>query len=180
MLRLLSLLAPVTILASATPLAAQQSAPPIEVRAGSRVRLDAPGVVADRIIGTVIARTPDTLTIANERSSTIAVPVARITHLEVSRGDSRSAGAIHGIKWGAPIGLGVGVLLVALSDDCKTCNNQPSAGGAIAFATGMGAFWGAVGGAIAQHEQWAPFDLSPRTSFDPVARRGTLGLSARF
>jgi hypothetical protein len=180
MLRVPSLLATVTILASATPVAAQQSAPPIEIRAGSRVRLDAPGYVADRTVALVVGRTEDTLTVAGPNAPSIAVPVSRIAHLEVSRGDSRSAGAIHGMKWGVPIGLGFGALATVLSDNCKTCTEQPNRAALIPAFTGAGAFWGAIIGAVVGHEQWAPLALSPRTSFDTGTQRATLAFSARF
>jgi hypothetical protein len=178
--RVLSLIGALTILAAATPLRAQQSAPPIEIRAGSRVRLDAPGIVAKPLVATVISQTRDTLKVASQDVATVAVPLDRITRLEVSRGDSRSAGAIHGMKWGLPIGIGSGVLLVALSDDCKTCTNQPSAGGAIGTAAAMGAGLGAIIGAVVQHERWAPLALTPHVSFDSRAARGTLALHARL
>jgi len=175
-----SLVATVALLAPSAPLRAQQSAPPIEIRSGSRVRLEAPGVVARRTVGNVISRTADTLTIAGFDSPPVAVPIAGITRLDVSRGDSRVAGALHGIKWGAPIGLGLGALMVALADDCRTCSNQPSAGAAIADLGIAGAGIGAIAGAIAQHEQWSPVTLSPRVSFDAGAPRGVLALRARF
>src|SRR3954470_14809139 len=126
MQRVLSLIATVTILASAAPLHAQQSASPIEIRAGSRVRLDAPGIVADRMVATVISRTDDTLTVASPNSPSLAIPVQRITHLELSRGDSRTAGGLHGMKWGVPIGAGFGVLGLFLIDDCESCGTEPN------------------------------------------------------
>jgi hypothetical protein len=178
--RALSLVASIMLLASAAPLAAQQSAPEIEIRAGSRVRLDAPGVLGDRMVATVISRTADTLTVASPNAAPIAVPTSRITRLEVSRGDSRSAGVLHGMKWGVPIGIGFGVLGALLSDDCQSCKNPPNRAAIIPAFAGAGAAWGAVIGAIVQHEQWEPFALTPRVSFDPGSQRGTLAFSARL
>jgi len=178
--RVLSHAAALTIFAGATPLRAQQSAAPIEIRAGSRIRLDAPGIAPKHLFATVISETRDTLKVASQDAAIFAVARDRITRLEVSRGDSRSAGAVHGMKWGAPIGLGTGVLLVALSDDCKTCSKQPSAGEGIGTVTAMGAIVGAIAGAIAQHERWAPLALARHVSFDPRAARGTLALRARL
>src|SRR3954466_6929762 len=152
MSRVLSLIAALAILPAATPLRAQQSAAPIEIRAGSRVRLDAPGIVAKHLVGTVISQTRDTLNVESDAAAAIAVPVDHITRLEVSRGNSRSAGALHGMKWGVPIGLGTGVLLVSFSDQCKTCSSQPSAGEGIGTVAAMGALVGAIAGAVAQHE----------------------------
>ena len=177
--RVLSHAAALTIFAGATPLRAQQSAAPIEIRAGSRIRLDAPGIAPKHLVATVISETRDTLEVTSQDAAIFAVARDRITRLEVSRGDSRSAGAVHGMKWGAPIGLGTGVLLVALSDDCKTCTNQPSAGDAIGTMAGVGIFFGAVIGAILQHEQWVPLALTPHVSFDPRTAQGTLALGTR-
>ena len=178
--RVLSLTAVIALLASAAPLHAQQSAPEIEIRAGSRVRLDAPGIVGDHMVATVISRTADTLTVAAPNASPIAVPISRITRLEVSRGDSRSAGALHGLKWGIPIGAAFGVLGLALVDDCETCGSPPNRAAIVPAFAGAGAFYGLVIGAIVQHERWAPFALTPRVSLDPGTQRGTLAFSARF
>lgn len=180
MRRVLSLTTLVALLAGAAPLRAQQSAPEIEIRAGSRVRLDAPGIVGDHMVATVISRTSDTLTVASPNASPIAVPTSRITRLEVSRGDSRTAGALHGMKWGIPIGVGFGVLGLALIDDCETCGSPPNRGAIIPAFAASGALYGAIIGALVQHEQWAPFALKPRVSLDPRTQRGTLALSARF
>jgi hypothetical protein len=178
--RVLSPVVLIMLLASAAPLPAQQAAPEIEVRAGSRVRLDAPGIVGDHLVATVISRTADTLTVASPNASPIAVPTSRITRLEVSRGDSRTAGALHGMKWGVPIGAGFGVLGLFLVDDCETCGTRTNRGAIVPAFAGAGAFYGAIIGAIAQHEQWAPFALTPRVSFDPGTQRGALTLGARF
>ena len=178
--RVLSLPAVLVFLAGAAPLHAQQSAPQIEIRAGSRVRLDAPGIVGDRMVATVISRSADTLTVASPNAAPIPVPMSRITRLEVSRGDSRTAGALHGMKWGIPIGAGFGLLGLALFDDCDTCGGSPNRGAIVPALVASGAFYGAIIGAIVQHEQWAPFALTPRVSFDAGTQRGTLALSARF
>jgi hypothetical protein len=178
--RVLQFVASITFLASVAPLHAQQSAPAIEIRTGSRVRLDAPGIVGDRMVATVISRTDDTLTVASQSAPPIAVPVARITRLEVSRGDSRAAGALHGIKVGVPIGAAFGVLGLLLIEDCNECSNPPNRAAIVPAFAASGAFYGAIIGAVAQHEQWAPFALTPRVSFDPGVQRGTLVLSARF
>ncbi len=178
--RVLSLTATLLFLAATAPVHAQQAAPQIEIRAGSRVRLDAPGIVGDRMVATVISRSPDTLTVASPNASPIAVPTSRITRLEVSRGDSRTAGALHGIKVGVPIGAAFGLLGLLLIDDCNYCEGPPNRGAIVPAFAASGAFYGAIIGAIVQHEQWAPFALSPRVSFEPGTQRGTLAFSARF
>jgi len=178
--RVLSLVAVITFLASAAPLGAQQAGSGVEIRTGSRVRLDAPGVVGDHMVATVISRTNDTLTVASQSVPSIAVPIARITRLEISRGDSRTAGAWHGIKVGVPIGGAFGVLGLFLVDDCRSCSNPPNRAAIVPAFAAAGAFYGAIIGAIVQREQWAPFALSPRVSFDPAAQRATLALRSRI
>jgi hypothetical protein len=178
--RVLPFVASIAFLASVAPLHAQQSAPTVEIRTGSRVRLDAPGYVGDRMVATVISRTDDTLTVASQSAPSIAVPVARITRLEVSRGDSRTAGALHGIKIGVPIGAVFGVLGLLLIDDCNSCSSPPNRAAIVPAFAASGAFYGAIIGALVQREQWAPFALTPRVSFDAGASRAALALHVRF
>jgi hypothetical protein len=180
MRRVLPLVASLVLLATVTPVHAQQAAPAVEIRTGSRVRLDAPGIVGDHMVATVISRSADTLTVANQNAPPIAVPTSRITRLEVSRGDSRTAGALHGIKVGVPIGAAFGLLGLLLIDDCNNCDSPPNRAAIVPAFAASGAFYGAIIGAIVQHEQWAPFALAPRVSFEPGTQRGTLALSARF
>ena len=76
----------------------------------------------------------------------IHVPFSRISELEMSRGKSRSDGAIAGIKWGAPImalaGLSIGVAAASTHcDGCRTTTDDVVSVTAV-FAM-AGAFYGA-------------------------------------
>jgi hypothetical protein len=148
----------------ASPIAAQSVAPLSDVQPGARIRVDAPGIVAGRFVGTVLTRRADTLTIGNPATSPVTVPLTRVTSLEVSRGKSRSAGALRGTVWGAPIGAGLGLFAIALSDHCKTCTDEPSGAEGVALFTLSGAVWGAGIGAIVGRERWDRYQLDARTS----------------
>jgi hypothetical protein len=152
------------IVLSARSLAAQAPVPLAEVQPGARVRVDAPGIVAGRYVGTVLTRNDDTFTIGNPTGPPISVPLARIRSLEISRGKSRADGAIRGMLWGAPIGAVSGAFAGAFSDSCETCADKTSTGEAILLFTASGVLWGAGIGAIVGRERWERFDLPVRTS----------------
>jgi len=139
-------------------------APLGELQPGARVRVEAPGIVAGRYKGTVLTRTGDTLTLGGPSSAPVRLPLDRLTSVAISRGKSRSAGAVRGIAWGAPIGLLMGVLAVGLAEDCTNCTDEPSDGEAVALGTLGGALWGAGIGAIIGRERWERFQLPTRTS----------------
>lgn len=71
---------------------------------GVRVRIRAPGSVSGRLTGTVLTRTSDSLSIATESGVPLHLPLSRLTAVEVSRGKSRSMGAMKGALWGAGVG----------------------------------------------------------------------------
>ena len=147
-----------------------------ELAPGARVRIEAPGVVAGRYSGTVLSRTPDTVVVASSAASIVRVPVSSLTSEEVSRGKSRSRGAMNGVPWGAGVGLVFGLLTSGVSGDA----GYGSKGEYLAFNVAAGAIWGALIGAIAGAERWDSFHLPRRTSLLlPVAPdRG--GLAVRL
>jgi hypothetical protein len=161
-------------------LAAQATRPLSEVQPGARVRVEAPGVVAGRFVGTVLTRTGDSVTLGNPAGAPVALPFSRATSIEISRGKSRSAGALRGVMWGVPIGLALGAFTAALSEECvaATCEELTTAE-ALGAGTVGGAFWGAVIGAIVGRERWERFDQRARTSlrFDPASRAVAISIS---
>lgn len=150
-------LLPVALLLGAAPLGAQSPVMSTELHPGARVRIDAPGIVADGYTGTVLTRTADTLTVGDPRSAPMTLPITRITSLEISRGKSRSAGALRGILIGAPIGLAIGLVSTADGTTCTSCDE--SAASVVALFTLSGAVWGAGIGAIVGRERWVKFQL---------------------
>lgn len=167
--------------ALALPLAAQSS----ELQPGARVRVEAPGIVAGTFEGTIVQRLTDTLVIGASNASAIHIPMSRISSLEISRGKSRSDGALAGMKWGVPImaatGAAFGIAAVN-SDNCRTC--EPFSGGEAVAATAVfalvGAIYGAGIGALIGREHWETFDLAPRTSLRLQRSRIGIGVALNF
>ena len=161
-----------------------------EAQPGSRVRIQAPGIVAGRYVGTVLSRSPDTLVLGSTNAAPVQVPISRITSAEVSRGSSRGLGAVQGLKWGIPIGLALGVIAAAGSDnpDNVYCSGFDNCGQSdAAFRTRVitagvvgGAIWGAAIGALVGRERWERFDVAPRTSLDYRDGRTHLGMALSF
>jgi hypothetical protein len=146
------------LLVLGAPLGAQSAQPMGELHPGARVRLDAPGVVSDKFTGTVLSSSADTFTVANPSTVAVTVPMAHITSLEVSRGKSRSAGAVRGLMWGLPIGLALGIPYSGggQKQGCSTCDSPA----AIVAYTGIaGAVWGAGIGALIGREKWVRLQL---------------------
>ncbi len=161
-----------------------------EAQPGSRVRIQAPGIVAGRYVGTVLSRSSDTLVLGSTNAAPVQVPISRITSAEVSRGSSRGLGAVQGLKWGVPIGLALGVIAAAGSDNpdnvyCSgfdNCGQSDAAFRARVITAGVigGAFWGAAIGALVGRERWERFDVAPRTSFDYRDGRTQFGAAISF
>lgn len=149
-----------SLLAARLPLVAQSAS---ELQPGTRVRVQAPGVVAGAYTGTVLAWRGDTLVLGSPASAPASVPVSRVTSLEVSRGTSRALGAISGLKWGTPIGLGLGLALLPSINSCRTCNKGEASSAVILYGV-SGAIWGAGIGALIGKERWDRFELPPTGS----------------
>ena len=156
-----------------------------ELQPGARVRIQAPGIVAGRYVGTVLTRGADSVEVGAPGTAPIRIAFTRITSIEVSRGSSRTLGAIRGMEWGVPIGLVIGVVAAAGTDDDPYCFDSCSTSGSykaglIAGSTLAGALWGAGIGAIVGRERWERFDIAPRTSFDFRDGRTHVGVAVKF
>lgn len=163
-----------------SPAAAQVS----ELQPGARVRVSAPGLVADDYVGVLLQRAGDTLVVAGTNLAQVRLPESKISSLEISRGKSRTDGAIQGVKWGAPILGLMGLLLFNAGSDVSctgtcTVNEYDRASIALAFA-GAGAFYGAGIGALIGKERWEDFDLGVRTSVRVHHGRVGVGLAYSF
>jgi hypothetical protein len=154
-----------------------------ELQPGARVRISAPGIVADRYEGTLLSRAGDTLVIGSQNALPVRIPASRVTSLELSRGKSRADGAIAGMKWGVPIMAGFGLLLAAAdpSSGCTTCTRDgPSGSEIVGYFVLSGVAYGAGIGALVGKERWERFDLGARTSLDVRNGRFSLGVSRLF
>lgn len=164
----------VAALALGTGLASAQVFP--QVHSGSRVRVRAANVVGE-ITGKITSRTDETFVIDDERGSVYTVPLAALSDLRVSRGVSRSRGALEAAVWGGGLGLGVGFLFAALPDAAHNSGGwigTPSNAEFIQIGSGAGLVIGAALGAVGGHEQWEPLRIPASIAVFPL-RRG-LGL----
>lgn len=118
-------LAGMLVLAPTGRSTAQEAGVPVE--SGARVRVTAPDVARNPIVGRVLTVFPDTLLIQVLPESAREVPLASIRGLEVSRGRQRE----RGFWRGAAISLGVSLALeaIALVHD----NRSPGEGVGMSF-----------------------------------------------
>jgi len=158
----------------------------VELQPGARVRVQASGVVAGRLEGTVLARVRDTVTLTTSRGMLIPVPLAAITTAEVSRGRSHGDGAVKGLALGVGVGLAVGLLSAivydARSDECgaEPCENDLSPGEVVAGGFMTGAVLGAGIGAIMGVEQWERLTIQRYVALRPRRDGLTLALAIPF
>ena len=163
--------------------AAVAAAQDTEARPGVRVRLQAPGIVAGRYEGTVLTRDSSAIHVGGPTAAPVDVPFDRITSLEISRGKSRSAGAWRGIQWGAPIGLGLGLVLAPSLRECDpTCHDATASekNNFVVAGAVSGVLGGAGIGAIIGRERWERFDVAPRTGVDTRSGRTQLGVRLAY
>lgn len=111
------------------------------------------------LVGTLVARTPDTLTIALKSGGLVKIPASGLQSVEVSAGRRRLA---PGLKWAA-IGGGIwGVIASAIPyrpcdparySNCNENNTMSKSEFVTTQAVGMAIITGAVG-AIRGSEEW--------------------------
>jgi hypothetical protein len=150
-----------------TPL--QQSLTP-----GMRVRILAPGVAPNKVIGTVEKVSDDAVTLnIPGRSEPVSILREKIARLDVSEGP-RSRGVDAAI--GAGIGAGVGAIVGAVADSNQKKNQVVNiSDGAVA---GAGALFGAlvgavIGAAVPPGERWKEIAATRyRVSFAPRLDHG--------
>ena len=164
------------VAAAARPATAQLT----EVQPGARVRVAAPGLVAGKYEGTVLARTSDTLVLGSTSTAPVRIAIARLTSLEISRGSSRSDGALRGMLWGVPIMTALGVAVAVSAQNCRTCApvTDREMVGVVGFFAASGALYGAGIGALIGRERWESFQLTPSTAYD--LRQGRLDLAFKL
>ena len=156
-----------------------------QAQPGTRVRIAAPGIVAGRYVGTVLARQPGQIRVGSPDAQPIDIPIDRITSLELSRGSSRWAGVGRGAVWGTGIGFLVGLASAASGSTTDYNYNTGrtdtlSRGEIVAYMTFSGLITGGLIGALIPKEQWERFDIAPRTGIDPRRRRLQLGFSVGY
>ena len=153
-----------------------------EAQPGTRVRIEAPGIVAGRYEGTVLSRDNDVVRVGSPNAVPVEVPIGRITSFEISRGKSRWAGVGRGAIVGLPVGLVLGLIAASGDDDARIYwdaggRDTLSRGEVVGYAALAGVLWGGAIGALIPKERWERFAVAPRTGFDARRGRFEIGLA---
>ena len=160
---------------SFTSLAAQDT-----LTAGDKVRVT---TEEERVVGSLVSLDDNQLTLTTEaRDSSLVLPLASLTKLEVSRGQKSMAGrgALIGLGAGAAVGVGTALVACAGGD----CNTDGDITGALALGLGaggalVGAGIGALIGSSIKVDRWETVPLD-RISVSLTPRGGGLEVSAKF
>lgn len=145
--------------------------------AGDRLRITAPSVAEHRPTGTLAEIGADTLWLSNPTGRRYAVPLARVTRIEVNPG--RKSKAKFGVFMGMVIGGAASLLFVDFSETGFVAPTGPGAGvpgsvessrsrSAMAI-VGMSTAWSAfVGGIIGSNfEKWKHVPVRPEVHMHP-------------
>jgi hypothetical protein len=175
--RIASLVAMLVVMAT-VDLSAQQEMP---VEPGDRVRVSAPGVLAGQVVGTIKELSPDTCVLQVEgRPWPVALPLASVTQLEVSRGHKSKSGI--GILIGGGVGFLGGYLIGTQTTVCETCGGSESKGKTgLAFGTILGLLGAAAGGELGSRnkvELWEEVPIERLRLSIRIYRASGLGIAA--
>ena len=157
------------------PASAEQ---PEGVETGARVRVSAPPLWAQPVVGTLLEDGPENLSLElPDRDSPETVPRSAVVRLEVSRGRKSRAGR------GALIGLAIGgaaTMLLTFGDYSSDVHGDPNLLAIGAALAGGGAVVGGGIGWTIKADQWEDVPLRPvQVSVAPVRGRG-LGVAVRL
>ncbi len=142
-------------LAASVALLAQQD-PPLAL--GDRVRVTAPDVIRGRVVGSVVALSADTCVVKPEGRAQVALPLASVTSLEVSRERKSNVGK------GAGLGLLIGgaarvltgfIAVGAVREGADAGDAAPIA----AMGAGAGLLIGSAIGTASSRERWEAVPL---------------------
>lgn len=128
-----------------------------ELQPGTKVRVQAPGAIAGRVTGLLLARTTDSITMTRPNAAPVSIPLRSLTSLEISRGKSRWRGAGKGALWGS--GSMAVLFAIVPPSECRdregrTACEDLGRGESMVIGAVGGAFWGAVIGALIGSEHW--------------------------
>jgi len=150
---------------------------------GSRIRVTAPGVLGERLVGQFLSLDGDTLRVQPKgKTEAVVIPRTFITRLELSgRPSRRGKGAMVGLL----VGLGAAVAIGALEgEDCSgdqwLCYDKPTTGfmaSALTVPVGI-----AFGAAFAPGERWEAYSPERvRVAIGPTRSGGISGrVALRF
>jgi hypothetical protein len=155
-------------------LLAVQTAPIL--KPGDRVRVIAPAVSPDPVVGTLVTLGADTLVVQD--SATWRFAFGAVQRVGVSRG--RKSNAVVGAGYGLLAGVGVGLLITSSCEPDLIFNSKAQCmlAGAIFFGA-AGTLVGAVTGAFVRTERWRDVPLDRvRMSVVPRSGGGVQGRAA--
>ena len=141
---------------------------------GTRVRVQAPGILEGHRTGTVLRLSDDSASVKLNSGGTMTFALSGPIMLEVSEGRSRAKGVRVGALIGAPIGLAAAYFAERGKDPCGTqvCvlvhdrqseAEAPSVGIVVAGAA-LGAGAGAAFGMLFGRERWTRVEKTTRVS----------------
>jgi hypothetical protein len=147
---------------------------------GTRIRVEAPPVMSDRVTGTLASIDAARLHLTLENGDRLSVPSDALESIDVSAG--RRSHWVRGAGIGALVGLAFSgtVVIIGSSDEDDGLDSLDRAlyGAVIVTTTAGGAVLGAITGALIRTEQWEPVPLSNvQWGVGPVAGGG-VGVTA--
>jgi hypothetical protein len=161
--------AAIILLALLTPSGAGAQLP--ELEPGTRVRVQAPRFISGEVEGTIVAHLRDSLRIKRRFGQPVTVPLAYLTHVQVSGGRSRLLGAERGSMWGAAAGLAIGAIAALAPEVCtESCGHEPV--DHFIYTPLAGAAVGAGVGALLGAEKWRTVPLPTPVTIEPGWRGG--------
>jgi hypothetical protein len=149
-----------------------------ELEPGARVRVGAPHYVSGVVDGTILTQRRDSLKIALGGGSSISVPLAELTHVEVSRRRSWRLGAVRGSMWGAATGLAIGAVATLGPGGCDGDCGHKAVDHLVAIPL-SGALLGAGIGALIGAERWKTVTIPLQVTVVPH-RAGRVALGLRL
>jgi len=119
-----------------------------QIDAGTRVRVTAPSIVPQPVVGAFLSSERDSIRVrAEDGKFRVAIPMARVQQLEVADGRSRGRWA----RWGAVAGAIGGTVIGGLggSGTTRPADDWGRVGGLV-----LGVPLGALAGALLAPERW--------------------------
>ena len=167
-----------SLLAGGTPLAAQSGT----VQPGTTVRATMATGVGEVLVGTLLSRTADSLTIVTRGNDAIVrIPSTSIRSIEVVNGKRRVA---PGLKW-ALIGGGVWAAITSALpfENCATNKTSFCYDSRAQFVAEQAVAMAAVAGGFAAYrgeDHWVRIEGSAPTAFIAPSSRGGVSIGLRF
>jgi hypothetical protein len=153
-----------------------------------RVRVTAPGVLEERVVGEIVSADDETITVRAQRTGrTYEIPAEAVTRVELRR---KTGARGRAIKIGALAGLAIGAVAgYAAGDDCGAADAPslvcfPRGGTALVLGLAGSLVGAGVGAVVAPSERWELVRVRSLTAgvVAPSARRREVGVfvSASF